>query len=52
MKITLEIDDGMICGYFNGVIFESTGLSMVSYQLSTDDLVDGKTIKLPREKGD
>lgn len=33
-------------------LFSATrmGLQMVSYQLSTDDLTGGNTIKLPREE--
>lgn len=50
MKITLEISDDMLCGFFCGVKLEYDGLQMVSYQLSTDDLTDGNTIKLPREE--
>ena len=51
MKITLEIPDGIICGFFNGVECTATGMQLVSYQLSSDDLVDGKETKLPRKDG-
>lgn len=50
MKITLDINDNMMCGFFNGVMLTYDGLQMVSHQLSTDDLTDGNTIKLPREE--
>ncbi len=50
MKITLDISDGIICGFFNGVEVTRSGMQMVSYQLGSDDLVDGNTIKLPREE--
>ena len=49
MKITLEIPDGVICAFLNGVQVGATGLEMFSYQLDRDDLVDGKETKLPRE---
>ena len=50
MKVTLDIPDGIVCGFFNGVEITSEGMSLVSYQLGSDDLTDGKTTKLPREK--
>ena len=50
MRITLDIPDGIICGFFNGVERTSTVLQLVSYQLSSDDFTDGKTVKLPRER--
>ena len=50
MKVTLNIPDGIVCGFFNGVEITSDGMSLVSYQLGSDDLADGKTTKLPREK--
>lgn len=49
MKITLDIPDGMVCGFLNGVIATLDGMNMVSYSLDTDDLHDGAEIKLPRE---
>ena len=52
MRITLEIPEGIICGFFNGVELTYTGLQLVSYQLSSDDLKDGNTVKLPRERKD
>jgi hypothetical protein len=48
MKITLEINDGAICAFLNGVQITATGMEMFSYQLGGDDLKDGNTIKLPR----
>lgn len=51
MKITLEINDGVICAFLNGVQLTATGMEMFSFQLGGDDLADGNTIKLPREKG-
>lgn len=52
MKITLDIPDGIICGFFNGVECTKSGMQLVSYQLGTDDLTDGKIVKLPREQKD
>lgn len=51
MKITLEISDDIICGFLNAVEYTAKGMQMVSFQLGSDDLKDGNTIKLPREKG-
>ena len=48
MKVTIEIKDWIICGFFCGVEHTNTGLQLVSYQLGSDDLVDGNTVKLPR----
>lgn len=50
MKITLDIPDGIIAGFFNGVEVTAQGMQLVSYQLSTDDLKDGNIVKLPREQ--
>lgn len=50
MRITLDIPDGIICGFFNGVERTNEGLQLVSYQLSSDDFTDGNTIKLSRER--
>lgn len=50
MKITLDIPDGIIAGFFNGVEVTAHGMQLVSYQLSTDDLKDGNIVKLPREQ--
>jgi hypothetical protein len=50
MKITLDIPDGVILAFLNGVEYTSTGMQMFSYQLGSDDFVDGNTVKLPREK--
>jgi hypothetical protein len=52
MKITLDIPDGIVCAFFNGVKHEGYSMSLVSYQLGSDDLVDGNVVKLPREDGD
>lgn len=45
MKITLDIPDGIIAGFFNGVEVTAHGMQLVSYQLSTDDLKDFRTQK-------
>lgn len=50
MKITLDIPDGIICAFFNGVEYTRTGMQMFSYQIDGDDLKDGNTVKLPRER--
>ena len=50
MKVTIDIKDGIICGFFCGVEHTNTGLQLVSYQLGSDDLVDGNTVKLPRSE--
>ena len=50
MRITLDIPDGIICGFFNCVEHTNEGLQLVSYQLSSDDFTDGNTVKLPREQ--
>ena len=52
MKITLDIPDGIIAGFFNGVEAEGYIMKLVSYQLDSDDLKDGNCIKLPREEGE
>jgi hypothetical protein len=49
MKITLDIPDGMVCGFLNGVVETCSGLTMVTYSLGSNDLHDGAEIKLPRE---
>lgn len=43
MKITLDIPDGIIAGFFNGVEVTAHGMQLVSYQLSTDDLARALT---------
>ena len=50
MKITLDIPDGIVCAFFNGVERTFIGMNMVSYSLDSDDLHDGAEIKLPREE--
>ena len=49
MKITLDIPDGIICAFLNGVRNDGAIMSLVSYSLASDDLKDGNTVKLPRE---
>ena len=49
MEITLDIPDGMVCGFLNGVVETRSGLTMVTYSLGSHDLHDGAEIKLPRE---
>ena len=49
MKIILDISDGIVCGFFNGVEITREGMQLVSYQLGSDDLKDDKITKLPRE---
>ena len=49
MKITLDIPDGIVCAFLNGVEVTLNGMSVVSYPLDSDDLHDGAEIKLPRE---
>ena len=50
MKFTLDIPDGVILAFLNGVEYTNTGMQMFSYQLGSDDLVNGNTVKLPRER--
>lgn len=50
MKVTLDINDGVICAFFSGVQYTATGMEMFSHQLDGDDLKDGNTVKLPREQ--
>ena len=50
MRITLDIPDGLICGFFTAVEHPNPGSQLVSYQLSSDDFTDGNTVKLPRER--
>lgn len=52
MKITLDIPDGVMCAFLNGVRVTETGMEMFSFQLGGDDLKDGKETKLPRGKED
>lgn len=50
MKITLDIPDGVICAFLNGVQRNAWDeLSLFSHQLGTEDFVDGNIIKLPRK---
>lgn len=50
MKITLDIPDGMIGGFLNGVMNTCNGPRFVSYPMDSDDMRDGAEIKLPREE--
>lgn len=50
MKVTLEIPNDILCAFLNGVRIGDTGLEMFSYQIGSDDLKDGNTLKLPRER--
>lgn len=52
MKITLDIPDGIVAGFFNGVNAAGYIMKLVSYQLDSDDLKDGNCVKLPREEGE
>lgn len=47
MKITLDIPDGIICAFLNGVRTDGASMALVSYSLASDDLKDGNTVKLP-----
>ena len=50
MEITLEISDGTVCAFFSGVrVSEKGGMEMFCHQIDSNDLMNGKTIKLPRE---
>lgn len=48
MKITLDIPDGVILAFLNGVEYTNTGMQMFAYHLGSDDFVDGNIVKLPR----
>ena len=50
MRITLGIPDDIICRFFNGVEYTSTGLQLVSYQLSSNYFTGGNAVKLSREQ--
>lgn len=50
MKITLELPDNMIGAFLDGVCMEPDALHLISCQLGSTDLVDGNTVKLPRDK--
>lgn len=43
MKITLDIPDTCIFGFLNVVELKGSSMQMESFQLGSDDLVDGKT---------
>lgn len=46
MKITLEIPDGMLGAFFNGVEESKEGnLQMVTYRLGSSELYDGALIR-------
>ena len=50
MRLILDIPNGIICGFFNGVEYTNTGLQLVSYQLSSNYFTGGNAIKLSREQ--
>lgn len=50
MKIVLDIPDGIIAGFFDGVNVTDYSMQLVSYQLDSDDLKDGNCVKLPRNE--
>lgn len=50
MKITLDIPDGMVCGFLNSVVETRSGLTVVTYALDSHDLHDGAEIKLLQEE--
>ena len=52
MKIILDIPDDVLCAFISGVKIDSTGMTMFSWLLDGDDLVDGKETKLPRNGGE
>ena len=52
MKITLDIPESVIAGFFNVVEVADYSMQLVSYQLDSDDLKDGNCVKLPREEGE
>lgn len=53
VKITLELPDGIAAAFLNGVVWDATGYgaTLVSYALDSDDLKDGRFVKLPRAGG-
>lgn len=44
MKITLDIPDGIIAGFFNGVEVTAHGMQLVSYQLMVLDNEQAKQL--------
>lgn len=44
MKITIEIPDTTVCAFFDYVFQTSTGMSMASKQIGTDDIQSGEVI--------
>jgi len=50
MKITLDIPDGFVCAFFNGVRYEDGCYQLACYQLCSDDFINGNTITLPRRE--
>lgn len=55
MKITLEIPDTIACAFFDYVYCTSTGMSLASKPMSTEELHSGEVIICdpdhPTEKG-
>lgn len=51
MKITLDIPDGIIAGFFNGVEVTAHGMQLVSYQLSHRNTVLYHLDKVKRQTG-
>jgi hypothetical protein len=45
-----SFNEDMAVGFLNGVVETRSGLTMVTYSLSSHDLHDGAEIKLPREE--
>lgn len=52
MKVTLDIPDGTVCAFLNSLQWTGNGVKMMSSQIDSEDLVDGNTVKLPRESED
>ena len=46
MKITLDIPNDTICGFFNFVRGDWCGLSMQTHSISSDQMKDGATIEI------
>ena len=53
VKITLELPDGIVAVFLNGVVWDATGydVTLVSYALDSDYLKDGRFVKLQRAGG-
>lgn len=46
MKITLDIPNETICGFYNYVYWTETGLAMGVKQMGSDELKDGNVLKV------